>query len=305
MGSAASDESFGEVPENLGLIAGAGVLPIEVARAARARGCRVLAAGLRGVTDSGLEGEVDEVFWLEGGQLGALFARFAQAGVRDVTLAGKIAKTHLYGSNPIALDEVASALLEGLRDRGDASILAALADSLGARGMVLRPQAEWVPELLPGEGPLGSVRPTSEQRRDIEFGWSIARELARHDVGQCVVVKDRAILAVEAIEGTDAAIRRAGELGGGDACVVKVARPDQDPRFDLPAVGLGTLEAMIDARAAVLAFDAGRTLVLERAALVEGADSRGIAIVGVHPVGGGRTGTAASEGPTSRTEKAE
>lgn len=305
MGSAASDGSFEEVPENLGLIAGAGALPVEVARAARSRGCRVLAAGLRGVTDPGLVDEVDEVFWLEWGQLGALFARFSEAGVRDVTLAGKIAKTHLYGSNPIALDEVATALLEGLRDRGDASILAALADSLTARGMVLRPQAEWLPELLPGEGPLGCTCPTPEQTRDIEYGWSIARELARNDVGQCVVVKDRAVLAVEAIEGTDAAIRRAGELAGGGACVVKVAGPNQDPRFDLPAVGLDTLKAMVDARAGVLAFEAGRTLVLERAALVEGADSRGIAIVGVHPVGGGRTGAAAGDGATSRTEKAE
>jgi DUF1009 family protein len=305
VGSVAKHRSVDEVPENLGLIAGAGVLPIEVAKAARSLGCRVVAAGLHGVTDPGLADEVDDVLWLEWGQLGELFAHFAQAGVRDVTLAGKIAKTHLYGENPIALDAVATTLLHGVADRGDASILSALAEALSQRGLYLRPQAEWLPDLLPGEGPLGSVVPTAEQTRDIEYGWRIARELARNDVGQCVVVSNRAIIAVEAIEGTDAAIRRAGEMGGAGGCVVKVARPDQDPRFDLPAVGPETLRAMIDAGARVLAFEAGRTLVFERRVLVASADDLGIAIVGVHPSRVPQVETSAGGREVSGTELPE
>jgi hypothetical protein len=142
------------------------------------------------------------------------------------------------------------------------------------------------PELFAGPGPLGRLEPTVEQRGDIEFAWPIAKELGRLDIGQTVAVRDRAVLAVEAIEGTDATIARAGALApSGGIVVVKVAKPDQDARFDMPAIGLDTLKALVEAKAAVLAFEAGRTVVLDRAELAREADAQGIAVVGVAPEG--------------------
>jgi DUF1009 family protein len=132
------------------------------------------------------------------------------------------------------------------------------------------------------EGPLGVIRPTPELEAEIDFAWPIAKALAQQDIGQLVAVKDRAVLAVEAIEGTDAAIRRAGSLAAG-ACVVKVARPGQDPRFDLPAIGRGTAESLVAARASALVFEARMTVVLDREELVEIADAHGIALLGISP----------------------
>ena len=266
----------------LGLIAGRGRFPLEIARAARRRGLRVAAVALRGHADPAIEEAADEVAWFGIGELEGLIRFFHGAGVRQAVMAGKVPKTDLYtGAQPGGFDRRARELLERLGDRRDESLLAALADVLEGEQVSLRPQAELVPELLPGEGPLGRHAPSDDQRADIAFGWPIARSLAALGIGQTLVVQNRAVLAVEAIEGTDAAIRRGGELGGGGACVIKLARPDQDPRFDLPAVGLGTLAALVAAKAAVLAFEAHRTVVLDRAALVEAAQAEGIALVGV------------------------
>ncbi len=266
----------------LGLIAGRGRFPLEIARAARRRGLRVAAVALRSHADPAIEEAADEVAWLGIGELEGVIRFFHGAGVRQAVMAGKVPKTDLYsGAQPGGFDRRARELLERLGDRRDESLLAALADVLEAEQVSLRPQAELVPELLPGEGPLGRHAPSDDQRADIAFGWPIARSLAALGIGQTLVVQNRAVLAVEAIEGTDAAIRRGGELGGGGACVIKLARSDQDPRFDLPTVGLDTLAALVAARATVLAFEAHRTVVLDRAELVEAAQAEGIAVVGV------------------------
>jgi DUF1009 family protein len=264
----------------LGLIAGRGSLPLEVARCARGRGRPVAAIAFHGQTDPKLEAEA-QITWLHPGEMGAALAALRGAGVREAVLAGKVPKAGLY-AGPAALrpDADALALLSRLRDRRDDSILAALADWLEERGIRLLGQAELVPGLLGGEGPHGRTGLGPEQRADVAFGFPIAKTIAGLDIGQTVVVKDGAVLAVEAIEGTDAAIRRAGRIGPG-ACVVKVAKPRQDPRFDLPAIGPDTLAAMLEAKASALAFEAGRTLVLERAALLRAADEHGIALVGV------------------------
>jgi DUF1009 family protein len=264
----------------LGLIAGGGALPLAVAHSARSRGRRVAAIAFRQQTDPRLE-QGAEVTWLDPGQVGSALAALRAAGVREAVMAGKVPKSGLY-AGPAALrpDAEARALLASLRDRRDDSILAALADFLEQRGIRLLPQAQLVPELLAGEGPLGRSEPGPAQRADLAFGFPIAKAIAGLDIGQTVVVKERAVLAVEAIEGTDAAIRRAGRIAPG-ACVVKVAKPKQDPRFDVPAVGPETLAAMLEAKAALLAFEADHTLVLERDALVQAADAHGIALVGV------------------------
>jgi DUF1009 family protein len=229
-----------------------------MARAARRSGRRVAAIAFPRLTDPDLEKSA-AVTWLAPGQVGAALDALRQAGVREAAMAGKVPKAGLY-RDPTALrpDAEAMALLASLRDRQDDSILGALADLLEERGVRLLPQAELVPELVAGEGPLGRTAPTAAQQEDIAFGVPLAK----------------------AVAGLDAAIRRAGEVAPG-ACVVKVAKPRQDPRFDVPVVGPDTLAAMLDAKASVLAFEAGGTLVLERESLVARADADGVALVGV------------------------
>ncbi len=267
----------------LGLIAGGGRLPLDLARAARRDGWRVVAVALRGQTDRRIEAEVERVTWLHPGEVRGVVEALRGAGARDAVLAGKLPKLPLVGDKAaLKLDTTAAQLLRQLPDLGDRSILGLIAGQLELQGIRLRGQAELVPELLAREGALGRTAVTPAQAADIAFGWPIARSLADLDVGQALAVVERAVLAVEAIEGTDAMIRRAGELGAG-ACVVKVARSEQDPRFDLPVIGPETAAALIEAKASALAFEAGQTLVLDREALVEAADAHGIALLGVHP----------------------
>lgn len=269
--------------EALGLIAGSGGLPLAMARSVRSRGRGVAVVAFHGQTDPRLEEEADPISWLHPGEVEAVVEALRASGVRKAVMAGKIGKAALLdAADGLRLDASARQLLEGLSDRRDDTILRAIADYLQSRGIELLPQAELVPDLLPGPGPLGAVRPSAAQEADVAFAWSIARALAGLDVGQTVVVKDRAVLAVEALEGTDAAIRRAGELAAG-SCVIKVAKPRQDPRFDVPTLGLGSADALVDAGASLLAFEAGRTLVLDRGALAARADAAGIAVLGLDP----------------------
>ena len=234
-------------------------------------------------TDPRIEKEVAEVTWIHPGEVTAGIAAFRAAGVRDAVMAGKVAKADLLRDpQSLRLDGKAASLIEELEDRRDDTILAKSADLLESVGIHLLPQWELVPELLAGEGPLGKTHPTLEQEADIAFGLPIAKQMGELDIGQTVVVKDRAVLAVEAIEGTDAALRRAGALAPGGVAI-KVAKPGQDPRFDMPAIGRRTAEMLVEARIAVLAFEAGSTLVLERDALVREVDAHGIAVVGVDP----------------------
>jgi DUF1009 family protein len=270
-------------PGALGLIAGTGTFPLDIARSARRRGRNVVAVAFHRHTDPRIEAAVSAVTWLHPGEVTAAVEALRSAGVRDAVMAGKVPKAALYGGpDGLRLDAEAARIIGRLSARGDVSLLTAVADHLESRGIHLLDQAELVPELLAGEGPLGRTRPTAAQEADVAFGWSIAKVVAGLDIGQTVIVKDRTVLAVEAIEGTDAAIRRAGGIASG-ACVVKVAGPKHDPRFDLPTIGSETARVLIAAGVAVLAFEAGRTVVLDREALVAAADARGIALVGVAP----------------------
>jgi DUF1009 family protein len=268
----------------LGLIAGQGALPLAVSRSARGRGRRVAAIAFHGQTDPRLA-EGAEVTWLHPGEVGAALAALHAAGVREAVMAGKVPKAGLVGRfEDLRPDAEALRLLGSLRDRRDDSILGTLADFLEERGIHLLSQVDLVPELVGGAGVLGAAQPTALQRADVEFGFPIAKAIAGLDVGQTVVVKHRAVLALEAIEGTDAAIRRAGSIADA-AVVVKVAKPSQDPRFDVPTVGPDTLAALRDAKAGMLAFEAGTTLLLEREVLVREADAQGIVMLGVHDAG--------------------
>jgi hypothetical protein len=270
----------------LGLIAGQGVFPLEVARMARRRGLRVACVALREQARPEIAGEVESITWIYPGEVTAGLAAFRAAGVQDVVMAGKVAKSDLF-RNPerLRIDATAASLLGELTDRKDDTILAKLAQSLEALGLHLLPQYALTPDLLVAEGVLTATAPSEAQRADIAFGLPIAKAIGRLDIGQTVVVKDRAVLAVEAIEGTDAAIRRGGAIASG-ACVVKVAKPSQDPRFDVPTIGPATVAVLAESRVAVLAFEAGATVVLERDTMVREADAHGIAIVAVSAGGG-------------------
>lgn len=265
----------------LGLIAGQGVFPLEVARCARRSGIRVECVALRDQARRELEPLVDRLTWIYPGEVAAGLAAFRAAGVRDVVMAGKVGKSDLFQeSDGMRLDAQARDLLAEVADRNDDTLLGKLADFLETLGLRLLPQYALTPELLVGEGVLTKTQPSPAQRADIAFGFPIAKTIGDLDVGQTVVVKDRAVLALEAIEGTDAAIRRAGAIAAG-GCVVKVAKPSQDPRFDVPTIGPDTIAVLAEARMAVLAFEAGATVVLERERLVREADAQGIAVVGV------------------------
>jgi DUF1009 family protein len=242
----------------------------------------VVAVAFRKLSDRSLEKEVDAFTWVYLGELNRIFGVFRDAGVEKVVMAGKVPKTVLWKDpSVIRPDAQAIALLRKLEDRRDDSILGSIAEAIEQAGFPLLGQADLAPELWAPEGPIGSLSPSEEQWADIAFGWPIAKAIGRLDIGQTVVVRGRAVLALEAIEGTDAAIRRGCALGEKGASVVKVAKPNQDPRFDVPTIGLDTLEVLIESGAGALAVEAGRTVILDRDALAERADQRGLAVVGI------------------------
>jgi hypothetical protein len=268
----------------LGLLAGSGRLPAELAASARRAGWRVLAIGLVELADPQLAQHVDAFEWAHVGDFGRLFEVLEAAGASDVVLAGKVPKTFLW-QRPDAVrpDARAVAALARLRDRKDDSLLGAVVQVIEAEGLRVRSQLELAPDLCAAAGVLGKVRPTPEQEQDIAFGWPIAKAIGALDVGQSVVVQGKAVLALEAVEGTDRAIERGISLAdpGRGVVLVKVAKPEQDPRFDVPTVGLATLRTLAKGGAGALAVEAGLTLVLEREALVAEADAAGIALLGV------------------------
>jgi DUF1009 family protein len=261
----------------LGIIAGGGLFPLEVAESARAQGYRVVAVAHRGDTDPALEDKVDDILWINLGQFGQLIKGLKKHGVKRAVMAGAISKHRMFGrARP---DLKGLTLISKLAVFHDDGILRAVARELGQQGIEIVSSTLCVPELLAPEGCLTRRRPTKGEREDIRFGWRIAKELGRLDVGQCVVVRRRTVLALEAIEGTDETILRGGRLAREKAVVVKVSKPNQDMRFDVPAVGLKTLENMSEVKASVLALEAGKTLMFDKPSMIRYADEKGISIV--------------------------
>jgi DUF1009 family protein len=263
----------------LGIIAGFGRLPVEVAKAVRGRYDRVIAVGVLDSVDAELSHVVDAYHAVNVGQLAALLETLKQEHVSQVILIGKVSKDLLFQG--IRMDDRMKALLAGLPNHNDDTLMLAFVRELLSDGMQVLDQTEYIRALLAAEGVLTARRPTEMEWQDIEFGFSMVREIGRLDIGQTIVVKNRAVLAVEAIEGTDAAIRRGGQLGKEGAVVVKAAKPRQDIRFDMPAVGPQTLQSMIEANAKVLAVEAEKTLLVDREKIVDMADEHGIAIVAI------------------------
>jgi UDP-2,3-diacylglucosamine hydrolase len=263
----------------IGLIAGNGNFPIAFARAARLKGMRVVAVAHEGETLPELANLVDVIFWVKVGQLGKIIQLFKDEGVVDVLMAGGIKKTRFFGNTMPDLRGMA--MLAKMVHKKDDSLLRAVADELKSEGIIVRESTLYLDSIVAQKGILTKRKPAKSERQDIEFGWQMAKEIGRLDIGQTVVLKDQVILAVEAIEGTDEAIRRGGMLCGRGAVVVKVCKPQQDLRFDLPAIGTQTIRTMTEVKASCLAIEAGKTIILERETVVRDADRADITIIAV------------------------
>ena len=263
----------------IGLIAGGGQFPLLFAEAARARGRRGGAIAHVNETSTELEEKADLTYWVKLGQLGKIIKHFRREGVVETVFAGTITKTRIF--HDILPDFKGLTLWNKIDNRLDDAILRAVAAALEEEGIRVLASTCYLDHLFFPQGILTRKKPSAGQMEDIRFGWKVAREVGRLDIGQCVVVRDRSILAVEAIEGTDAAIRRGGELAGSGAVVVKLKKPDQDFRFDLPATGPKTIETLAAVKGAVLAVEAGQSLLFDRVAMVEAADRAGLVVVGL------------------------
>jgi DUF1009 family protein len=262
--------------ERIGLIAGGGKFPLLIADSARRRGLKVVAVAHKGETVPELAAKVDEITWVGLGQFGHLLSAFKSGGVSHVLMAGTINKANMF--DKVRPDLKGLAVVGKLLIFHDDDILRAVARELEREGITVVSSTAYLPELLAPSGCLTKKRPSKAEREEIEFGWMVAKELGRLDIGHCVVVRRKTVLAVEAIEGTDRTILRGGELARGNAVVVKVCKPNQDLRFDLPAVGLNTIEVMSRVNASVLAIEAGKTLLFDREEMVKLANNRNISV---------------------------
>ena len=272
-------------PICLGLVAGGGRFPILVAEGAKRRGMDVICVGIRHEVSPELA-KLCRSFRLIGlGKLGATFRYFHRHGIREVSWAGWIRKERIYSPwrllSLLPDRRMLRFYFKKVRTRQDAALFAALADEFESEGFDVIPSTKYCPELLAPEGIYTRRKPTPAELADIRFGWLIAKRLADLDVGQSVAIYEKATLAVEGVEGTDRNIRRAGELcRRGGFVVVKLAKDRHDMRFDVPTVGPETIEVLREARGAVLAVEAGKTLIVDREALIERADRYGIVVGG-------------------------
>jgi hypothetical protein len=267
-----------QTPDALGIIAGSGVYPLLLADAARTAGVRkIIVAAFTDETSPEITNHADEIEWLRVGQLGKLLNFFREANLRDAIMAGQIAPGNLFSLRP---DFKAMFLLARLKQRNAESIFGAIADQLGEVGVELLPATTFLDHLLAPNELIAGPKLKEREEEDIRFGFEIARQLSALDVGQTIVVKNGTVLAVEAFEGTNEAIKRGGSLGKKNAIVIKVTKPNQDMRFDVPVIGTETLRIAAEARVRAIAVEAGRTLLLEKAALIAEADRAKISLLG-------------------------
>jgi DUF1009 family protein len=276
------------MPERIGLIAGNGSFPLLVLDAARAQGFDVIVAAIKEEASPEIEQHgATAVHWLSLGELSRLIETFQREGIHRAVMAGQVKHKQIFSS--IRPDWKLTKMLLSLGTRNTDSLLGAVAKTLAEEGITLENSTSFLEPLLAKAGVLTQRAPTSQEKKDIEYGRSVARHLAQYDIGQTVVVAESACVAVEAMEGTDAAIGRAGEIMrslAGDASmlgreltVVKIAKPNQDMRFDVPVIGVKTIEVMRQAGATCLAIDAGKCLLLDGNAIIVAADAVGITIV--------------------------
>lgn len=271
---------MGDKSQIIGLIAGGGQFPLLIAEAAKRQGLKTVAVAHLDETDPALSACVDDIVWIRLGQLGQLIKVFKKRGVSDVLMAGTITKRRMFEN--IRPDLKGLTIMSKLAFFHDDDILRAVAREFDKEGITIVSSTQFLPELMAPEGCLTARHPDKAEKEDIRFGWQMAKALGRLDIGQCVVVRKKTVLAVEAIDGTDATILRGGSLAQEKAVVVKVSKPGQDLRFDVPSVGLQTVRNLSRVKGSVLAVEAGKTLLFDRAEMIAEADRTHIAIVSLH-----------------------
>lgn len=259
--------------ERLGLIAGNGQFPLAVARSAKGKGYSVAACAVRGETDPSLEKEVEALTWVEPWELEKLLAFFKAQGIQKALMAGQVRKERLFKELP-AFVHLPSRVT-------DHALLQIVSRSLRGIGVRLLDSTYFLSSDLAGKGVLSKRSPSPEEWKDIAFGKKVAKRNTSFEVGQTVVVKKGVVLAIEALEGTDEAIQRGGRLGREGVVVVKMARPRQDMRFDVPVVGPKTIEALQEVHAAVLAVQAGKTLLIDKEQFLQSAEGAALCVVGI------------------------
>lgn len=266
--------------KRIGLIAGNRRLPIVVAEAARKSGCYVVAAAIKGDTSACLRRSVDKIYWLGLDEFNRMFKLFKDEGISEVLMAGQVSPKRLFSkevNNSPQLQE----LLSSIKDKKADTIFKAVADKLEENGLKLLDSSTFVKDLMPPKGTLTKLEPDFRVWEDVYFGLELAKAIAYLDIGQTVAVKSKAVIAVEALEGTDNLIRRAGRIGKAGVTIVKVDKPKQDSRFDIPVVGLNTISNLIKIKAASLAIEAGKTLFIDMEESLKLANRRGLSIVAV------------------------
>jgi len=264
-------------PETLGIIAGNGVYPQLVADATRKAGVnKIVAAAFTDETDPVLQQQVDVLEWMRVGQLGRLLKFFRGQGIHHAIMAGQIAPKNLFDLRP---DLKALMLLGKLKQRNAESIFAAVADELAKIEVDLLPATTFLEDSLARPGLIAGPKLSPRQEHDVELGWNVAKEIARLDIGQTIIVKNGTIVAVEALEGTNEAIKRGGTLAREGAVMVKASKPNQDMRFDVPVIGVETVRIAAESGVRVIAVEAGKTLLLERDAIIALANSSNMSVV--------------------------
>jgi len=263
----------------LGLIAGNGKFPLIFAEQAKREDISLVAVAHRGETSREIEKIVDVVTWIYVGELGKMIRTFHQAGVKEAVMVGGIQKARLFSN--FRPDLRGAAFLARVESREDDRLLRGVAEELEGEGIRILESTLFLSQIIPSEGVLTRRSPTRGQWEDIRFGFQVAKEVGRLGIGQSVVVKNRMVLAVEAIEGTDAAIRRGWDLGKDGFVVIKVSKPQQDLRFDVPAVGVETIRVLHECKGAILAVEAGKTILLEKEELIQEANRLGIVVAAV------------------------
>ncbi|HEX7281097.1 MAG TPA: UDP-2,3-diacylglucosamine diphosphatase LpxI [Vicinamibacterales bacterium] len=272
----------------IAIIAGNGRFPFLVLDAARAEGHDVTVIGIKEEASKDLEAAAAgppkaDLHWVSIGHLGTFLKILKDAKITTAVMAGQVKHVKIFSIIP---DLTAMAMMAKLASRNTDSLIGAVANLMREHGVELINSAQFLKPLLAGEGQLSARAPSEAERKDLEFGYRMADAIAGLDIGQTIAVKHQAVVAVEAMEGTDDTIARAGHLAGDGVTIVKVAKPKQDMRFDVPIVGLATIQAMRHAGAKVLSVDAGKTLIFDREAFFAAANDAGIAVVG-RPVGSG------------------
>ena len=265
----------------IGLIAGQGEFPLLFAKAASSMKKEVVLFGAQGYSDKRIESFVKEIHYVPLGGLGFLAELLRKTQVKEVVLAGHIPKKEIYNPS-FRPDPTTKSFIESAANKGDDHLLRAFQVFLKVKcGVSVLDSRLFLKDVLAPKGLFTRRRPSASETEDLKFGWKIAKGIGKMDIGQTVVVKHGVVLAVEALEGTDQAIRRGGELGGGETVVVKVAKPNQDLRFDLPCVGLETLESLKAVSSKVIGVESGKTILLSKEELIEKANQDDISLVGL------------------------